>query len=357
MESLTYGIGGIGARFGGLPTGQGFALGPQYARYGLAGGRLVFRASAAGSAAGAYLADLQLTVPRLFDRRAFVDLLGTFGNYPRIDYYGRGPDTSRGGRSHFRLEENRYEVIAGIGPVRHIYAGITAGYLGVNVGRGNRGDVARTEDLYTEISTPGLHHQTDFLRGGFFLRYDYRDDPIGARAGGMYLARLTAYDDFRINQFDFRALDLEVRQYFPFFNRRRVIALAGSARFSYPSGTSRVPFYLQPTLGGSEDLRGFRSYRFYDDNMVTTSIEYRWEVFSGLDMSLFCDTGKVVPRRSQVNFHDLEASVGFGFRFNARNRNFLRIDTGFSHEGIQVWLKFGAPQPVRTRETAISSPG
>jgi hypothetical protein len=28
-------------------------------------------------------------------------------------------------------------------------------------------------------------------------------------------------------------------------------------------------------------------------------------------------------------------------RFNARNAVFLRIDAGFSHEGFQVWFKFG----------------
>jgi outer membrane protein assembly factor BamA len=133
-----------------------------------------------------------------------------------------------------------------------------------------------------------------------------------------------------------------------------VIAVHGAATLSFPNGTNQVPFYLQPTLGGSDDLRGFRSYRFYDDNLLVVNAEYRWEAFSGLDVALFFDAGKVTPKRSQLNFHDLETSVGFGLRFNAQNRTFLRIDTGFSHEGFQVWLKFGVPPPQRTRETAIS---
>ena len=37
----------------------------------------------------------------------------------------------------------------------------------------------------------------------------------------------------------------------------------------------------------------------------------------------------------------MEGSVGFGLRFNARNNVFLRLDVGFSHEGFQVWVKFG----------------
>jgi hemolysin activation/secretion protein len=63
-------------------------------------------------------------------------------------------------------------------------------------------------------------------------------------------------------------------------------------------------------------------------------------VFAGLDMALFADGGKVFARRRRWNLKDLEGSVGFGLRFNVRNHTFLRIDTGFSHEGFQVWLKF-----------------
>ena len=50
--------------------------------------------------------------------------------------------------------------------------------------------------------------------------------------------------------------------------------------------------------------------------------------------------GKFSPRRSQLNFHDLRRSAGFGFRFNVRGNVFLRIDAGFSNEGTQVWFKF-----------------
>ncbi len=49
-----------------------------------------------------------------------------------------------------------------------------------------------------------------------------------------------------------------------------------------------------------------------------------------------------------------ESSAGFGFRFNARNRTFLRLDVGFSHEGYQVWFKFNdvfAPRPLGTAGT------
>jgi len=97
---------------------------------------------------------------------------------------------------------------------------------------------------------------------------------------------------------------------------------------------------MQPRLGGSDDLRGFRPFRFYDDNLLIANVEYRWETFSGLDMALFADAGKVFSRHADWNFHNLEASAGFGLRFNVVNNVFLRLDVGFSHEGFQVWVKF-----------------
>ena len=68
--------------------------------------------------------------------------------------------------------------------------------------------------------------------------------------------------------------------------------------------------------------------------------EYRWEAFTGLDAALFFDAAKVAPKRSQLNFHDLETAVGFGFRFNVQRAVFLRIDVGFSDERTMIWLKF-----------------
>jgi outer membrane protein assembly factor BamA len=140
--------------------------------------------------------------------------------------------------------------------------------------------------------------------------------------------------------FSFSRLDLEAQQYIPFFNQRRVIAMRARIQATDPHEGQLVPFYLQPTLGGADDLRGFRAYRFYGNASALANLEYRWEVFSGLDMALFADTGRVFNRWQEIKLRDFETSYGFGFRFNVRNDVFMRIDTGFSHEGFEVWLRF-----------------
>ena len=77
-----------------------------------------------------------------------------------------------------------------------------------------------------------------------------------------------------------------------------------------------MPFYLMPTLGGNDTLRGFREYRFRGPHAILGQAEYRWEIWSGLDGALFYDAGKVADRRADLNFKDLERDYGFGFRFN-----------------------------------------
>jgi len=343
VERLVTGYHGLTLVLGGLATGQGFALGPQYKREHLADGKLSFRTSARYSFANAYLLDAELALPRLANRKLSLEFYGLHRNLPRMDYYGPGPDSEKSDRTHYRLEDTLVEGRLILKPVRPLQLGITGGLLRVNTGPGNRApEISRAEDVFTPTLTTGLDRQTDFLQTSAFIQFDYRDNPGGPRSGGLYLAKITYFDDIDLEQHDHRQLHFEVQQYFPFFNKRRVIALRGLTRMSLRNGAgSTVPFYLQPYLGGPNDLRGYRAYRFYDDNQILVNLEYRWEAFTGLDMAIFADAGKVVPKRSQINFHDLESAVGFGLRFNVLNRTFMRIDTGYSHEGFQVWLKFG----------------
>jgi outer membrane protein assembly factor BamA len=340
LEKITYGIGGLRPRIGALVTGSGFALGPEYFRNDLRDGNVIVRATTQFSTRLYQLYDLELNLPKLANNHAFLELHGTHRNYPQMQYYGPGPDSAKTGRSNFRLEDTSYNIVAGVKPVSHLRLGGIVGSLAVNVGPGTDSRFASTEQIYGPAAAPGIDHQTDFFQFGGFAQYDYRDIPGGPRSGGNYIARFMYSKDRDLKLYTFRKLDMELQQYVPLFNARRVIALRARSELTYENAGQRVPFYLQPTLGGSNDLRGFRPFRFYDDNLLVFNAEYRYEIFAGLDMAVFADAGKVFPTASQMNLHNLEGSYGIGMRFNARNAVFMRIDAGFSHEGFQLWLKF-----------------
>jgi outer membrane translocation and assembly module TamA len=138
-------------------------------------------------------------------------------------------------------------------------------------------------------------------------------------------------------------LSADAEGYIPFWNKKRVIALHAGTELSYHRDDQVVPFYLQPTLGGPDDNRGFRRYRFYDENVIRLNAEYRWEVTSGFNLAAFGDAGKVFNNPGQISLSNLESSVGFGLRFTTYKRLLARIDTGFSNEGFQVWFQLRYP--------------
>ena len=341
LERVTAGVAGVRVRLGGLITGSGLAAGPEYLRRDLLNGNMTFRAAAIASLRKYQLIDTELSFPKLAGDHYYLDLYAVHRNYPNINYYGPGPSSKKSGRSDYRLEDTAFDFTTGVKPVGPMKLGVTGGYLLVNTGHGTDPALISSERTFFPSTTPGIDRQSNFLRGGVFAQLDWRDNPGGPRHGGNYLAAYRYYWDRAFDAFSFRRLELEAQQYIPFFNQRRVIALRARTERSYTNPGQKVPFYLQPTMGGSDDLRGFRPFRFYDDNMMVLNAEYRWEVFSGLDMAVFADRGKVFQLARDWNFRDLEQSYGFGFRFNVRNDVFMRIDTGFSREGFQVWLKFG----------------
>jgi len=348
------GFNGLRAKLGGMVTGGGFGFGPEYFREDLASGRLTFRAAAQTSVRGYRRFEMETQAPRLAAGGVFATVRAVHHNYPGMPYYGPGPDSAKSGRTNYRLEDAAIDGLVGVRPASVLRLGASAGYTAINVGPGGDHRYASTDLTYAGAGVAGLQQQTDFLRYGPFFELDFRDDQHGPRNGGRYLFQHTWYTDRGLGRYGFTRTDADLQHYIGFFNNRRVFALRARTVLSGGQAGRAAPFYLQPDLGGSENLRGFRPFRFRDNNLLVMNAEYRWEVFSGLDMALFADAGKVFARRSQLNLHGLESSTGFGFRFNARNRTFLRLDVGFSHEGFQIWFKFNdlfAPRPLGVAAT------
>ena len=85
---------------------------------------------------------------------------------------------------------------------------------------------------------------------------------------------------------------------------------------------SVVPFYFQPTLGGS-DINGnsylpsFNDYRFRAPNLflIRESIEH--SIWGPFGFNFVADQGKVAMTRSDVNFSNLTYSFAGGFTIRA----------------------------------------
>jgi outer membrane protein assembly factor BamA len=333
MERFYEGFHGFHPIVGGIRSGSGLGGGTYVETEGI-------RTSGQVSINGYQKYEVRFMVPLPGDL-LFADFRATHRDFPQERFFGIGQGSQKQNQTSFRLEDTNYVGRFGFTPTKHLKAGVLAGWLQTNIGSGTYRRSPSIERVFGIDDAPGMASQPNYLQAGAFFDADYRDQPGNPRAGGRYAMSWTSFQDRKIGQYDFSQYDAEAQQYFPFFNRRRVIVVRAKTTLTQTATGQEVPFFMLPTLGGSEDLRGFREYRFRDRNMVVFNAEYRWEAFSGLDLAAFADAGQVAPRFSDLRFTDFQKSYGAGLRFNTEKNVFLRMDIGFSREGRRLFIKFG----------------
>jgi len=336
---LTGQAGGFGVSFSNVVPGAGFAVGPRYLKQ-FWDGNLIFRVDARASVNKSYSGRLELSLPHLFHDHGFLTFSTLHRDISEMPYYGPGPDSRKTGRSDYRMEDTNVELRPGVRIFKGLSASLIGSFLAVNTGPGYSTRYISTELQFGPAAAPGILHQTNFWRGGGMVEYDWRDRSSSPTRGGKYSAQYVRYLDNDLSRYSFLRLDLDAVQYIPLFNHTRVISLHGASSLTTTSNGQSIPYYLQPTMGGPDTLRGFRYNRFYGDNSAMVNAEYRWFCSPILEMVVFGDGGKVFNRWEEWNFHSIQTDVGFGLRFKGRTgRTVFSFDTGFSHEGFQVWFR------------------
>ena len=331
--------GGLSVGFGNVMPGAGFAAGPQYTRTGLWKGRLNFSVEGRASINRSYVGRTDISLSEPLWRPRISGFQCGPSQHLGDALLRRGPDSRKTGRSDYRLEDTNVELRPAVRVYKGLRSGLIGSYLANNVGPGHSSQFISSEQQFDPKTAPGIDRQTNFWRGGGFVEYDWRDQAAYPTKGGKYSAQYVRYLDRNLGAYSFLRLDLDAAQYFPLFNGTRVFSVHGSSSLTTAGNGQLVP-YLQPTLGGANTLRGYRFNRFYGDNSVMVNGEYRWFCTPTLDMAAFVDAGKVFQRWEQWNLHKLQSDVGFSVRFKNRTaRPAFSLDTGFSHEGFQIWFR------------------
>lgn len=333
---------GFHPKLGSLTTGSGFAFGVGFRNRAMFAHRGAGEIWAAGSLKQYWALEGRAVLTELAGGRVMAEIVAGLREYPRESYFGLGPDSRREDRTSFSLRTPHVSARAGVrlAPVLRVGGGF--GLLMPRAGDGQDKRLPGIGDVFTPDTAPALGQDIDYARTFGFVEVDYRE-PLNARRGGWYRLDVSEYHDRDGDQWTFTRTDLDLRQYIGFFADRRVIALRGFLSTSHATGGGRgLPFYLMPSLGGNESLRGFRDYRFRGPHALLMQAEYRWELWSGLDAALFYDAGKVGMRRSDLGLEGLESDYGFGFRFNTAQGVVVRIDAAFgSRAGNHLHIVFG----------------
>jgi hypothetical protein len=338
-EGLDSGKGANGPQIvvGGMRPGQGFTAGVGYRRSDLWAERIGYRATARGTLQGAYLFDFNLDFQGLRTERTAVRWYTKYEHSPDIDFYGLGNDAPKENHTSFTYDDLTTDVDLAYRALRHLDLGFTNGYVHEHTERGHD-DFTPIDELFLPGVLRGFKQDTQFTRIGAFADFDYRDSKTGPRSGGVLGMRYREYWDIDRQVFAFRQTEYEFQQYFPYYNKGRVIAIRSAVVLTFPKEGNVVPIYLLPVLGGNDDLRGFGGYRFRDNHSVYAGVEHRWHASSNLEMSAFLDAGKVVPVKQDVDLTHMNYSGGIGFRVRLRSAIVSRTDFAVSREGFRmVW--------------------
>lgn len=248
----------------------------------------------------------------------------------KIYYFGLGPLTTRAGRSVFGMSER----IFGTNVVWPVFGKLNLSLYGEANGRfvdirGNHSESTPSiETLYTDSTAPGLTTQPGFAQFGEGVR-------MRPHLFSDYL-RLNYFLNFQQfvagdSTFSFRRLTVDLGHQIPIYKRTRTFLprdhngpdacaadasadsncpsvvrnLEGSLNFrfflanSYASSGSAVPFYFQPTLGGSDingnaSLPGFEDYRFRGGKVMFLRESFEHSIWKlPLGVALSADQGKV----------------------------------------------------------------
>ena len=326
-----------------IPGSGWLAVGPGYRQW-YSGDRLFFDTSAAISFRGYRTAQARVELPKLLSGRLTVGSQLRWQDATQINAFGQGPDTLESNHGQYRLRSTNLAGYGTVRPWRSVAITGQGGWLKPSVGapsgtfRSNRPDL---RDVIPGDPVFAVAEQPGFLYGETSITTDTRDAAGHPTRGGLLRAAASTYSDRDSGMFSFKRYEGEAAGFVPLADSRVVIALHGWMVASDTADGRFVPFYLQPSLGGSTTLRGYADYRYHDRNMLVVNAEARVALMTHLDAAVFADAGNVAPRLGDLNLD--KRSYGAGLRLHSRRNTFARLDVARGGEGWRVLFRLNDP--------------
>jgi hypothetical protein len=259
---------------------------------------------------------------------------------PRLPFYGLGNGSSLASRAFYGLTET--EVSANLDvpvPFGFTLSGeLDALWFAPDPS-------ALFDTVFNETSAPGLHAHTTYIRPGLSAAWQYpRDETLYGFSTSAKVA-YRFYETLGGGPYSFGRLDmrwnvsvgLDRDQLFG------TVHFASRLVLSDPYVGNRVPFYLQPTLGGADIhdenlLRSYRNYRFRERNLVAYEISYERKIVDPVGVRVFAELGKVGRQPGDLGFERLKSSVGVSATFRLGGQTVFEISLAWGgREGIQTY--------------------
>ncbi|MDO8677116.1 MAG: BamA/TamA family outer membrane protein [Acidobacteriota bacterium] len=326
-----------------MPDAGGVGVGTGYRRW-YGGDTALVHGSVAVSQRGYKAAQARFELPSLAHSRLGLGAQFRWQDFAPIDYFGAGPATSTAARSEYRLQSKSVVGVATLRPMRWMDVTAQIGWLkpSVMVSSGaSRRNIAPTGVAFAGDPVFAGPDAPTFVPAEVSITIDGRDFPSHPTRGVLLRGAAAQYDDRDTGAFTFKRYESEAAGFLPIGGGRVVLAVHGWAVATETDPGQTVPFYLQPSLGGANTIRGYSDYRFTDRNMVVVNAEARIAMMTHLDFALFADAGNVAADRRDLNFD--KQSYGAGLRLHTRRITFARFDAARGDEGWRFVFRLTDP--------------
>ena len=294
-------------------------------------------------------------------------------------YYGLGPNSLESDKTAFGMTE----TIAGANAILPVWHALDLSLNGEVNGRfvdlrPNHGQSSPSiEQVFTEATAPGLTYQPPFVQFGEGARLE--PALFNNHLQLDYLAQFQQFVAASDSRYSFRRFTADVNHTIPLYrnsgsygprnfngpdecatavgakcpsiqrNREGSIAVRLVITESIANAGSVVPFYFQPTLGGS-DINGnswlpsYNDYRFRAPNAILLRESIEHSIWGPVGLFFSSDQGKVALTRGNINFNNLDASFSAGLTLRAGGLPALTLT-----------IAWGGPEAVHTIATVNNS--
>jgi hypothetical protein len=271
----------------------------------------------------------------------------------KLYFYGLGPNSLQTNASVYGI----LQTIAGANAIVPVLHSLNASLLGemngrfVDVRENHHESSPSIEQVFSENTAPGLNSQPAFAQfgEGFRLEPALFNDHMQID----YLAEFQQFVAPSDSHYSFRRFTADLNHTIPLYrnsgsygpksingpdecavalgatkcpaiqrNREGSVGVRLVITESIASAGSVVPFYFQPTLGGS-DINGnpwlpsYTDYRFRAPNAILLRESFEHSVWGPVGLEFSADQGKVALTRGDIAFNHLAHSFAAGITIRA----------------------------------------
>lgn len=310
-----------------IPGAGWLSAGPGYRKW-FGRDTLLLDGSAGISWNGYKTAQARAELPKFARSRLALGAQVRWLDYGNVDYFGVGPDTGESALTQFGITATHVAAHATLRPTSWFDIDAQVGVLSPTLQEG-------------PLVSATTADQPTFIPTEVSMTIDTRNFPEHPTKGLLLRGAASHYEDRDSGAFTHQRVEGEMAGYLPMAGER-VVLMVHSWIVSTPRDhDTSVPFYLLPSLGGSNSLRSFADYRFHDRNMLVANAELRLAMMTHVDLALFADAGNVAARVHDLNLD--KQSYGAGLRFHTRRQTFARVDVAQGSEGWRVLFRLTDP--------------